>query len=399
MSDRFLDACERLLPSGAVDVTADPPVVLPPDAELTAEIVRLAAEQQIPLAITGGGTYPQPGARDGTIGLSTRGIVAEPVIDTSDFVAEVAAGTTVDNAVSAAAASGMEFPLDLFSGAAATVGGAFMTRATGGPRRIGATFPDSVLGGRFVAAPGEIVTAGGRMIKNVTGYDLTRFFAGSMGIFGIAAGLYVKLTAARESSVVLMATFPSGGDAVAALDALPDAPAPDVVELSAPDGLDAGVLVLIRYSGFAGIVENAAVSAEEIVSRFQRASVERTSVESSRAAIRPSVKAVFGAGTVAATVPPAAVSTALRSIRECCPRMPVACHVGDGRFWFRPGEGDAPGRYGPAITSIGGKRPVAWEEVRTNGVAGLYTDAERALLRTLKHELDPAGIFNPHITP
>jgi len=396
MSDRFLEQFERLMPAGSVDETVDPPVLSPPDAVSAADIVRLAAERKLSFDIVGGETYPRPASRPGTVRLSTRAMTSEPVIDTGDFVAEISAGTTIDDAVAAASAAGMEFPLDLLSGAEATVGGAFMTRAVGGPRRIGSTFPDSVLGGKFVVAAGEIVTAGGRMIKNVTGYDLTRFFAGSLGVFGIAAQLYVKLTALRETSAVLMVRVSAEGDALAVLDDLMTATAPDVIQLSAPGGLANATLLRVRYSGFAGIVETACTRAGDLAAQHD-AGIDTMTEDASRALIRASVNPVFGADTVTAAAHPSAVRTVLRNIRACCPAMPLALQVKDGRFWFHPGDGDMHDGFTNAVTATGGKQPLAWADIRTSGIAGLFGDAELAILRSLKRELDPTEIFNPHL--
>jgi glycolate oxidase FAD binding subunit len=397
MNSNFLDMCERLLPPGSVNTESERPVISPADTGLAVEVVRLAAEQRIPLIINGGGTYPLPAWGKDMFVLSTHGIKGEAIIDTDDFVAEVSAGTTVDEAITASESAGMEFPLDLFSGATATVGGAFMTRANGGPRRIGSTFSDSVLGGKFITAAGDIVTAGGRMIKNVTGYDLTRLFAGSMGMFGISTGLYVKLTALREESATIVVNFSDGADAIVSLDELMTATAPDVVQLSAPEGLADCVMIRIRYSGFRNIVESAKQRAGDITSKHHATAIEHMTEEGSRTAIRKSMKPVFGTDTVAALTPPSAIQTALRHIRGCSPDMPAACHVREGRFWFMMNGNGGGNACNAAITSIGGKHPVSWKEVKSQGIAGLYTDAERAIIRLLKHELDPAGIFNPHL--
>ncbi len=102
----------------------------------------------------------------------------------------------------------------------ATLGGVFATN-TSGPRRFGAGRPrDQIIGVEFVTADGKVVKGGGRVVKNVAGYDFPKLLTGSMGTLGILTQLTLKVRPAPETSAVVWAVTPSIVRILKALDGL-----------------------------------------------------------------------------------------------------------------------------------------------------------------------------------
>src|SRR3989442_2470768 len=147
------------------------------------EAIRAANERGQAIVIAGGGTrlaVGDPPARyDVALDLSSlRGIVEyEP----DDLVATVRAGTTLVELAEALAPRKQRWPVEAGMHDRATVGGT-LASAAGGPSGLRYFHPrDWVIGGRVVLGDGTAVRSGGKVVKNVTGYDLTRPWSGTFG--------------------------------------------------------------------------------------------------------------------------------------------------------------------------------------------------------------------------
>jgi glycolate oxidase FAD binding subunit len=111
--------------------------------------------------------------------------------------------------------SGSFLPLDPPFSERATIGGIVAANSSG-PRRLLYGLPrDLVLGVRFVTPTGEIVGAGGKTVKNVSGYDISKLMIGSMGSLGILCEMTLRLLPLPESMETLVFTFDSFSDASA----------------------------------------------------------------------------------------------------------------------------------------------------------------------------------------
>jgi glycolate oxidase FAD binding subunit len=102
----------------------------------------------------------------------------------------------------------------------ATLGGIFATGTTG-PRRFGAGRPrDQLIGVSFVSSDGAVVKGGGRVVKNVAGYDFPKLLTGSMGTLGIITQLTLKVRPIPEASAIRWAPVTEPPALAAALDRL-----------------------------------------------------------------------------------------------------------------------------------------------------------------------------------
>ena len=225
------------------------------------EAIRAANERGQAIVIAGGGTrlaVGDPPARyDVALDLSSlRGIVEyEP----DDLVATVRAGTTLVELAEALAPRKQRWPVEAGMHDRATVGGT-LASAAGGPSRLRYFHPrDWVIGGRVVLGDGTAVRSGGKVVKNVTGYDLTRLWSGTFGTLAAIVELTLKLTAVPERTVTLAADLdiPTALGKAAEIHAtgLPiDALA--IVAGDAAQGLGAhgDALLLVRIAGPAAAV-------------------------------------------------------------------------------------------------------------------------------------------------
>lgn len=118
------------------------------------------------------------------------GVVAHAA---EDLTVTVRAGTPLDELRAVLADAGQECPIEPTGSAGSTVGGRIAT-ALAGPRQLGAgRVRDWLLRVRFVAGTGQIATAGGVTVKDVTGYDLCRLLTGSWGTIGAITEVTLKV--------------------------------------------------------------------------------------------------------------------------------------------------------------------------------------------------------------
>jgi glycolate oxidase FAD binding subunit len=187
--------------------------IKPRDAKDVEEAVRFAASNGTALEIVGMGTkrgIGRPSQTDMTLDLS--GLSGVTLYEPEELVLTARAGTTLKEIHDLLAKSGQELafePLDyapLFGGAASagTIGGMLAANLSG-PRRIrqGAA-RDHFLGASAVTGRGETIKTGGRVVKNVTGYDLCKLLAGSWGTLAAFTEVTVKVLPRAETEATLI---------------------------------------------------------------------------------------------------------------------------------------------------------------------------------------------------
>lgn len=150
-----------------------------------------------PVAVGGGRTEWEVG---GPLAAGTRLVTAPGGVvehEASEMTVRVGAGTTVDDLDAALGRSGQCVALPSAPGA--TVGGVLAVGRSG-TRRLGwGPIRDTVLQVRYVSAEGTLVTAGGPMIKNVSGFDLCRLLVGSLGTLGLIGEVILRTRPVPEA--------------------------------------------------------------------------------------------------------------------------------------------------------------------------------------------------------
>jgi glycolate oxidase len=184
-------------------------IVFPDNAEQISEILRLANRERVPVVSRGGGVGYAGGAVPifGGIVISLRRMNRILEIHPIDLVAVVEPGVITDDLHRAAEAVGLFYPPDPASLKQSSIGGNVAHNA-GGPRafKYGVT-RQYLLGLDAVLPTGEIVRAGGRVVKNAVGYDLTDLMCGSEGTLGIITRLTMRLIPKPDSAFTVMALF------------------------------------------------------------------------------------------------------------------------------------------------------------------------------------------------
>lgn len=173
------------------------PTARPSSTEEAADTLAAAARGGRLLRFVGGGTklgWGTPGASF-DLHVSTRGLEGVVEHNAADLTAVVRAGTPLRLAQEVFAGEGQMLPLDppLGEGAAATIGGVVASGDSGPLRHRYGGARDLLLGMTVVLSDGTIARTGGKVIKNVAGYDLAKLFSGSMGTLGLISEMVVRL--------------------------------------------------------------------------------------------------------------------------------------------------------------------------------------------------------------
>lgn len=197
-----------------------PDIVCQPKAtDEVVGIVKIAAKYTIPVVARGTGTSLSGGPLPvkGGIVLDFSLWNTKLEIDTDDLVVVVSPGVITSTINDKAGEYGLMYPPDPSSAHVATIGGNLAENA-GGPRglKYGVT-KDYVLGLEIVTAAGKVVRTGGRTIKNVTGYDLTKLIVGSEGTLCIITEATLRLIPkplATKTAMVLFDDLVDSGRAI-----------------------------------------------------------------------------------------------------------------------------------------------------------------------------------------
>ena len=186
----------------------------PRDERETAEVVAAAIANGTPLEVSGAGTMRGLGRpSQAAFHLSSAAISGVTLYEPSELCLRAGGGTPVREIVDLLAQRGQELafePIDygpLFGKepASGTIGGLIAVNASG-PRRIkSGAARDHLLGFRAVSGRGEVFQSGGRVMKNVTGYDLSKLMAGSYGTLAVLTEITLKVlpVAPAEETLVM----------------------------------------------------------------------------------------------------------------------------------------------------------------------------------------------------
>lgn len=163
------------------------------------DAIRTAAERGKPLRIEGAGSWLDAGwPVIGAAPLSLAGDTGIVEYTPGDLTLTARAGTTLDEIASTTAVERQWLALDPFGSATSTLGATIATASAGPLAHAFGTPRDNVLGLEAVTGDGKVVRTGGRVVKNVAGFDLTRLFTGSWGTLAVITEATVRLRALPE---------------------------------------------------------------------------------------------------------------------------------------------------------------------------------------------------------
>ncbi|WP_040979533.1 glycolate oxidase subunit GlcD [Oceanobacillus jeddahense] len=335
-------------------------VISPRDTEEISQIVRLCNEHQIPLVPRGSGTNLCAGTcpTEGGIVLLFKHLQSILEIDEANLTVTVQPGVITLDMIHAVEAKGLFYPPDPSSMKISTIGGN-INENSGGLRglKYGVT-RDYVLGLEVVLPNGEIMRTGGKLAKDVAGYDFTRLLVGAEGTLGIITEATLKLVPmppAKKTMLALYEDMEAAAESVSNIirnQIIPttleflDRPTLQVVEDYAQIGLptDVEAVLLIEQDGPLEIVEEDIQKIAEICEQQQAISVKVAESEAEADGLRTARRSALSAlarlhpTTILedATVPRSEIATMVKAINEIAEKHHLQIctfgHAGDGNL-------------------------------------------------------------------
>jgi glycolate oxidase FAD binding subunit len=225
--------------SEAYRVDTDMPwaIVSPGTVEEVAAVLAVAHRAELAVVPWGGGTTMGLGQRLERLDIALCLHRLNHLVDhePADLTATAEAGMTITDLQHQLGSRGQWWPLEPPRPDAATLGGVLATNASGPKRLLYGTARDLVIGVKVVHADGGRSKAGGKVTKNVTGYDMMKLYIGSLGTLAVIVEATLKLRPLPALQQLIWATFPSPEAAWQAARRLLTSPLlPNAIELVNP---------------------------------------------------------------------------------------------------------------------------------------------------------------------
>lgn len=390
-----------------------------------ADAIRTAYESRAPIYPVGGGTCLDYGGAIPADGPRLELAQLNRLVDFTprDMTIVAEAGIRMSELAATLAAEGQQLPIDVPRAAEATLGGVVATNWSG-PRRLGhGTMRDYVIGIHAVDGRGVAFKGGGRVVKNVAGYDFCKLLTGSLGTIGVITQLALKVKPLTEASATLVAACQNLATVDAVLKRLMNlAATPTAIDVlvgkawnqDAAGGNDQHTsTIAVRVEGTAAEV---AWMAERVQYEFwqggaagaQRLPADRAealTVQQAEFADRGAASDHDGAALVLKmAVPPSVVLATIDELSVHDGACTIQAHAASGiviaRFVdFAAGNVSKVlmGKLRPAAIERGGSVVVLQtklEGLTPHIVWGNRTDAT-VLMERIKREFDPHNILNP----
>ncbi|MDW6020718.1 FAD-linked oxidase C-terminal domain-containing protein [Mesorhizobium sp. BAC0120] len=408
-------------------------VVWPESTEEVQEIVRICAENRVPVIAFGVGTSLEGhvNAPGGGISLDTSRMNRILEVNAGDLDCTVEPGVTREELNRYLRDTGLFFPID--PGANATLGGMTATRASGTNAVRYGTMRENVLSLTAVMADGRVVRTGKRAKKSSAGYDLTRLLIGSEGTLGIITGITLKLYGIPQAIAGGVCPFPSVEAACSAVIATIQMGIPvarielanqlqmkAMIAYSKLDYPETPCLFVEFHGSEAGVAEQAAVFGEIVAEYGGGPFISATAAEERAKLWKARHDAYFASMSLkpGMTGLSTDVCVPISRLAECIAETeadisehgliaPIVGHVGDGNFHVlvlmepgNPGDIEAT----EAFVARLNRRAIAFDGTCTgeHGIGqGKIAFIEEEMgagvdfMRMIKQALDPLNIMNP----
>jgi glycolate oxidase FAD binding subunit len=393
--------------------------VFPKTPDEVRAVVTIAADGDVPLIPWGGGTASAVGTPASRVGLVLGLQRLDAIVEhePGDLTVTVQAGRTFAALQSALGRQWLS--LDPPDTGRATIGGVIAANASGPRRHLYGTARDLLIGVTVITPDGTLVRGGGKVVKNVAGYDLPKLYVGSYGTLGVIVEVTVKLRPRPDDERLVVIPFQRVKDAGAAVravmasDLIPNAL--DVLDAEAARavGLDDHPVALLV--GFDGLAEQVAWQVREL-GRLVSGDVahEPRAVESATwARLGAAAADAFpaAAAVMRVCVVPTHVAEVIEQGAEFARGRGLRCawsaHAGVGVLTGALAQGEAQ-RDPAAVAEVLGE----WRALARMGsgfavlerapltvkdAVGVWDDVGAAgrIMERIKRELDPKGIMNP----
>lgn len=370
------------------------PRVAPDTEEGVALVLRTAAAEGWRVRVEGATSWMPPDA-PGELALSARALCGITQLTPPDLVATVWAGTRWDELRAALAEHGAWTAADP-PGHDRTVGSVVAT-ATAGPLRAGfGPIRDHLLGVTFITGEGRIVHAGGRVVKNVAGFDLTKLVAGSFGAFGVITSVTLRLRAVPRSDLTLIGRGPRDELLHAACLILEAGITPAALEVTSPTaaGSDGDWMMAIRLVGAHAETE----ADRDVIAGAAGLTLRELDAEEAAACWqRLAAGATAGPVTLRLGTLPTALDEALDLAEHHLPEAWVSVTVPAGTIRW---SGDAPPERLRLLRHAAAQQETPltlerapWAVRGTLGHFGAYREGVGRLVEALRQTFDPTGLL------
>jgi len=394
-------------------------VLKPRDAKEVEEVVRWALGEEKPLEIVGQGSkraIGRPSQTDLTLDLS--GITGVTLYEPAELVLSAKAGTPLAEIEALLDQNNQQLgfePIDygpLLGGEAGqgTIGGVIAANLSG-PRRVKAgAARDHFLGVTAVTGRGDTIKSGGRVVKNVTGYDLCKLFAGSWGTLAAMTDITVKVLPKAETEASVLIQGLDDVRACAAMAAAMGSPfdvsgaahLPDHVA-SWFDGLPkAEATTALRLEGFAPSVAHRKETLAALMRPFGPVAI--LDAQPSRALWRSVRQVSPFTGAAARERPLWRISTAPARGHELLAAITPAAQMfydwAGGLIWVAMpfAEGPDAAAVRGAVAEIGGHATLVRAPAALRAALDVFAPKPpglAALSKRVKESFDPKGVLNP----
>ncbi|CAA9288604.1 MAG: Glycolate dehydrogenase, FAD-binding subunit GlcE [uncultured Chloroflexi bacterium] len=390
----------------------------PATPEAVAVVLGRASEAGQAVIPWGAGTKQRQGnaPRAYDVALDVSGMNELLEYEPADLVVTVQAGVTLAALQARLAESGQFLPLDPPYAQRATIGGTLATNASGPSRLLHGTARDLVIGLRVATPQGEIVKSGGKVVKNVVGYDLNKLHVGGMGTAGVIVEATFKVHPLPAAQATIAATFQQLATAHAAAGRITRSflypRAVDLVRNIDGKGTSTGWTVLTWSAGSPATVDRQARDVAQWCSEGGATHVERLDgeahdavwasvIESGRD--EPGAMALVKLSCLPSQLP--ALIAEVDRHAGSSPPVPLVAHAGNGVVYVRlPGATlETVRRIAAATHELGGSAILedapdalkaqvdAWDP---SGLAARRRD-DFDLMRAIKTQFDPNSTLNP----
>lgn len=452
VNNRFLRRLEKMLGPGNIAAGVEDRIAYSRDGSLSeslpeavahpgsvneiVELVLAAAEEGVPVVPRGAGTGLSGGsvAVQGGIVLHFDRMNHVKEIDRTDMVAVVEPGVITGSLKRKATLASLFYPPDPSSVKVCTIGGNVAENA-GGPygAKYGVT-GDYVLGLEAVLSSGDVIRTGGKVRRNVSGYDLASLLVGSEGTLAIITEITLKLLsrpAARKAALFAFDEVEAAGEAVVALGVggvmpaaleLMDQAAIECAEQFRPGRLprDAAALLLIEFDGDPEPVDSQMAKAAEIFRQSKGRGVGEAASDEDTEELWESRRAVsaalarMGSQKIGedVSIPRSRIPEMVTRIKKIANRHGLAItvfgHAGDGNLhpniltdrrnseMMKRTEAAIADLFEAAVElggTLSGEHGIG--VTKAPYIKNAFSQETLAAMQKIKQALDPAGIMNP----
>ncbi len=191
-------------------------LIQPTSVDALSQVVAFANQHNLSIVARGGGSRMNLGGLAEHIDILVETNQLDHLLEHEgpDLTCHVEAGMTLATLQKALARQGQRLSLDPPDAEQSTIGGILASNASGPKRLRYGTARDLLIGLRVVQASGDIARSGGRVVKNVAGYDLNKLYIGSLGTLGIIVEANFKLHPLPAAERTLLLTYTNVQDAM-----------------------------------------------------------------------------------------------------------------------------------------------------------------------------------------